>query len=55
MEIQVQEHSAHIVIVTIDNQPRRNAMTRQMMAESGRGVGQAGALARALYYPDRGG
>jgi len=33
MQIQVQEHSAHIVIVTIDNQPRRNAMTRQMMAE----------------------
>ena len=33
MEIQVQEHSAHIVIVTIDHQPRRNAMTRQMMAE----------------------
>src|SRR5437879_880628 len=33
MEIQVQEHSAHIVIVTIENQPRRNAMTRQMMAE----------------------
>ena len=39
MEIQVQEHSAHIVIVTIDHQPRRNAMTRQMMAELGRGVG----------------
>src|SRR5436309_10714426 len=35
MEIQVQEHSAHIVIVTIDHQPRRNAMTRQMMAELG--------------------
>jgi len=33
MQIQVQEHSAHIVIVTIDHQPRRNAMTRQMMAE----------------------
>src|SRR5438034_6378214 len=33
MEIQVQEHSAHIVTVTIENQPRRNAMTRQMMAE----------------------
>ena len=33
MEIQVQEHSAHIVIVTIENQLRRNAMTRQMMAE----------------------
>jgi hypothetical protein len=29
MEIRVQEHSAHIVIVIIDNQPRRNAMTRQ--------------------------
>jgi enoyl-CoA hydratase/carnithine racemase len=33
MDIQVQEHNAHIVIVTIDNQPRRNAMTRQVMAE----------------------
>jgi enoyl-CoA hydratase/carnithine racemase len=33
MEIRVQEHSAHIVMVTIDNQPRRNAMTRQMMAD----------------------
>jgi enoyl-CoA hydratase/carnithine racemase len=33
MDIQVQEHNTHIVIVTIDNQPRRNAMTRQMMAE----------------------
>jgi enoyl-CoA hydratase/carnithine racemase len=33
MDIQVQEHNAHIVIVTIDNQPRHNAMTRQMMAE----------------------
>ena len=33
MEIQAQEHSAHSVIVTIDHQPRRNAMTRQMMAD----------------------
>ena len=33
MEIRVEEHSRHIVIVTIDNQPRRNAMSRQMMAE----------------------
>jgi enoyl-CoA hydratase len=33
MEIQGQEHSAHIVIVTIDNQPHRNAMTQQMMAD----------------------
>lgn len=33
MELRVQEHSPHIVIVTIDNQPRRNAMPRPMMAE----------------------
>ena len=33
MEIRVQEHGPHIIIVTIDNQPRRNAMPRQMMAE----------------------
>ena len=33
MELRVQEHSPHIVMVTIDNQPRRNAMSRQMMAE----------------------
>lgn len=33
MEIRVEEHSRHIVIVTIDNQPRRNAMSRQMLAE----------------------
>jgi enoyl-CoA hydratase/carnithine racemase len=33
MEIRVREHSQHVVIVTIDNQPRRNAMSRAMMAE----------------------
>jgi enoyl-CoA hydratase/carnithine racemase len=33
MEIRVEEHSRHIVIVTIDSQPRRNAMSRQMMEE----------------------
>jgi enoyl-CoA hydratase len=33
MELRVQEHGEHIVIVTIDNQPRRNAMPRSMMAE----------------------
>ena len=33
MEIRVEERSPHIVVVTIDNQPRRNAMSRQMMAE----------------------
>jgi enoyl-CoA hydratase len=33
MELRVQEHGPHIVIVTIDNQPRRNAMPRTMMAE----------------------
>lgn len=33
MELRVQEHGKHIVIVTIDNQPRRNAMPRSMMAD----------------------
>ncbi len=33
MEIRVREHGEHIVIITIDNQPRRNAMPRHMMAE----------------------
>ena len=36
MELRVQEHGPHIVIVTIDNQPRRNAMPRSMMAELAR-------------------
>jgi enoyl-CoA hydratase/carnithine racemase len=33
MELRVEEHGPHVVIVTIDNQPRRNAMPRSMMAE----------------------
>ena len=33
MELRVREHGAHVVIVTIDNEPRRNAMPRAMMAE----------------------
>jgi len=33
MELRVWEHGAHVVVVTIDNQPRRNAMPRSMMAE----------------------
>ena len=33
MNIQVQEQSRHIVLVTIDHQPRRNAMSRPMLAE----------------------
>jgi len=36
VELRVREHGPHIVVVTIDNQPRRNAMTRAMMAELGR-------------------
>jgi enoyl-CoA hydratase/carnithine racemase len=36
MELRVQEHGPHIVVVTIDNQPRRNAMPRAMMAELAR-------------------
>jgi len=33
MEIRVEAHGPQVAVVTIDNQPRRNAMTRQMMAE----------------------
>jgi enoyl-CoA hydratase len=33
MELRVEAHGEHIVIVTIDNQPRLNAMPREMMAE----------------------
>ena len=36
MEIRLTEHGAHIAIVTIDNQPRRNAMTREMIADLAR-------------------
>jgi len=36
MEIRLARHGQHIAIVTIDNQPRLNAMTRQMMVELGR-------------------
>ena len=36
MEIRLTRHGRHVAIVTIDNQPRLNAMTRQMMAELGR-------------------
>ena len=36
MEIRVEPHGRHVVVVTIDNQPRRNAMTRAMLAELGR-------------------
>lgn len=35
MEIRLARHGRHIAIVTIDNQPRLNAMTRQMLAELG--------------------
>ena len=33
MPLRVEPHGAHVVVVTIDNQPRRNAMPRAMMAE----------------------
>ena len=36
MDIHVQEHNAHIVRLTIDHQPRRNALSRSMMAELAR-------------------
>jgi enoyl-CoA hydratase/carnithine racemase len=33
MPLVVQEHGPHVVVVTIDNQPKRNAMPRAMLAE----------------------
>jgi enoyl-CoA hydratase/carnithine racemase len=36
MEIRLDRHGPHIAIVTIDNQPRLNAMTRDMLTELGR-------------------
>jgi enoyl-CoA hydratase/carnithine racemase len=36
MKIGLARHGSHIAIVTIDNQPRLNAMTRAMLAELGR-------------------
>jgi enoyl-CoA hydratase/carnithine racemase len=36
MEIRLTHHGRHIAVITIDNQPRRNAMTRDMLAELGR-------------------
>jgi enoyl-CoA hydratase/carnithine racemase len=36
MEIRLARHGRHVAIVTIDNQRRLNAMTRQMLGELGR-------------------
>jgi enoyl-CoA hydratase/carnithine racemase len=36
MEIRLEAHGPHVAVVTIDNQPRLNAMTRAMMAELSR-------------------
>src|SRR5712692_5548463 len=36
MELRVRDHGPYVVVVTIDNQPRRNAMTRAMMADLAR-------------------
>lgn len=33
MDIRVREQGRHIVVVTIDNEPRRNAMTRAMLGD----------------------
>jgi hypothetical protein len=32
MKIRLARHSRHIAIVSIDNQPRLNALTRQMLS-----------------------
>src|SRR5262245_31816783 len=36
MTIRVDTHGPHVVVLTIDNQPRMNAMSRAMMVELGR-------------------
>ena len=36
MEIRLTRHGPHVAVVTVDNQPRLNAMTRQMLADLGR-------------------
>jgi len=36
VEIRADQHGRHVVVVTIDNQPRRNAMSRQMMTDLAR-------------------
>ncbi len=36
MELRVEARGPHVVVVTIDNQPRRNAMPRAMLAELAR-------------------
>ncbi|MBT5666332.1 MAG: enoyl-CoA hydratase/isomerase family protein, partial [Rhodospirillaceae bacterium] len=36
MEIRLSEPGKHIAVITIDNQPRRNAMTRAMIGELAR-------------------
>jgi len=46
MEIRVEAHGPHVAVVTIDNPPRRNAMTRRMMADL---AAQWDALERASY------
>ncbi|MBV9198698.1 MAG: enoyl-CoA hydratase, partial [Alphaproteobacteria bacterium] len=36
MEIRLTRHGRHVAIVKIDNQPRLNAMAREMLRELGR-------------------
>jgi hypothetical protein len=35
MEIRLARHGRHIAIVSIDNQPRLNALTRHLLSNSG--------------------
>jgi enoyl-CoA hydratase/carnithine racemase len=36
MKIRLARHGRHVAVVTVDNQPRLNAMTRQLLIELGR-------------------
>jgi enoyl-CoA hydratase/carnithine racemase len=35
MEIRRERHGRHVIVLTVDNQPRRNAMTRAMLTDLG--------------------
>ena len=60
MEIRLARHSRHVAVVTVDNQPRLNALTRQppiVDAALGRMFGWAGSRAaesECVGYPRAG-
>src|SRR5919106_6725689 len=56
MEIRTEPHGAHVVVVTIDNQPRLNAMSGAMLAELARlGDEREGGPCRCIVLTGAGG